>query len=70
MPYVKNLPAWERVVRLVASLALAACAYRFWGHPAGIVFAALAVYNTATAIFGFCPGCAMAGRRSQSKSGR
>ena len=48
MWYVKNLPTWERIVRLIASVALAACAYRFWGHPGGILFAVLAVFNTLT----------------------
>jgi hypothetical protein len=69
MLYVKNLPAWERAVRLVASLAMATCAIRFWGHLLGVIFALLAVYNTLTAIFGFCPACALAGRRPQSKVG-
>ena len=69
MLYVKNLPTWERSVRLVASLAMAGCAYRFWSHPLGVIFALLAVYNTLTAIFGFCPACALAGRRPQSKVG-
>ena len=68
MWYVKNLPTWERILRLVASLALAACAYRFWGHPAGVLFAVLAIFNTLTAVFGFCPACALAGRRLKQKS--
>ena len=35
MFYVKNLPNWERVVRLLASVAMAVCAYTFWGRPVG-----------------------------------
>ncbi len=68
MLYVKNLPTWERILRFVASLAMALCAYEFRGHPAGIVFAVLAVFNTLTAVFGFCPACAMAGRRLKPKA--
>ena len=69
MLYVKNLPNWERIVRLLASVAMAICAYSFWGHPIGVIFAVLAVYNTLTSIFGFCPACALAGRRLKSKTG-
>ena len=69
MFYVKNLPTWERAVRLLASVAVALCAYKFWGHPAGVIFAVLAVYNTLTAIFGFCPACALAGRKLAPKRG-
>ena len=68
MLYVKNLPTWERIVRVVASVALAFCAYRLWGHPGGVLFAALAVFNTLTALFGFCPACALAGRRLKPNS--
>ena len=67
MLYVKNLPAWERSVRLLASVAMSLCAYKFWGHPLGVIFAVLAVYNALTATFGFCPACAMAGRRLKPK---
>lgn len=69
MLYVKNLPVWERIIRLLASLAMAGCAWKFWGHPAGAIFAGLAVYNTLTAIFGFCPACALAGRRLRAQNG-
>ena len=69
MLYLKNLPTWERVLRLVASLAMAFCAYKFWGHPGGVVFAVLALVNALTAVFGFCPACAMAGRRLKPKAG-
>lgn len=68
MFYVKNLPFWERALRLLASAAMAFCAYRFWEHPAGVIFALLAAYNTLTALFGFCPACALMGRRLEAKS--
>ena len=69
MLYAKNLPNWERIVRLLASAVIALCAYKFWGHPLGVIFALLAVYNTLTSIFGFCPACALAGRRLNTTTG-
>lgn len=63
MIYVKNLPLWERSLRI--GLGMAAAAYAVlnldgmsgWAIVAGGVGAAL------TGIFGFCPACALAGRR-------
>lgn len=63
MIYVKNLPLWERALRV--GLGMAAAAYAVlnldgmsaWAVAGGGVGAAL------TGIFGFCPACALAGRR-------
>ena len=63
MLYVKNLPLWERSLRI--GLGTAAAAYASlnisggwgWAIMAGGVGAAL------TGILGFCPACALAGRR-------
>lgn len=63
MFYTKNLPAWERITRLVAAAAMGACATRFWGTPVGYLWAALAVSMALTSVVGFCPMCAMAGRK-------
>jgi hypothetical protein len=63
MIYSKNLPIWERSVRLFAALAMSLCAMHFWGTPVGYTFAAGSVVVALTSAIGFCPMCAMAGRR-------
>lgn len=63
MIYVKNLPVWERSLRI--GLGMAAAGYAVvslddisrWAVALGGVGVAL------TGIFGFCPACALAGRR-------
>jgi len=62
MFYAKNLPAWERGVRFCGAVVMAACAYRYWDSPIGVIFAIAAVMTAATAVVGFCPMCSMAGR--------
>ena len=67
MFYVKNLPAWERFVRVLGALLMATCAYHFWNGPGGLFFAATSGVTLLTAAFGFCPMCALAGRRLDQK---
>ena len=63
MFYVKNVPAWERAVRIVIGLVALAYAALSWGTPlavgAGLTGATMAV----TGLFGFCPMCALVGRK-------
>jgi hypothetical protein len=64
MFYVKNVPNWERVLRLIAGVIALAFAAINWGTfsmavGAGIMGAVLAM----TGLVGFCPMCAMVGRR-------
>jgi len=68
MFYSKNLPTWERVVRLLAAAAMGLCAARFWGTPVGYVWAAVGVIMALTSVIGFCPMCAFAGRRIAAKN--
>ncbi|MBR0718393.1 DUF2892 domain-containing protein [Bradyrhizobium liaoningense] len=68
MFYRKNLPAWERIARLVAAAAMGVCAARFWGTPVGYLWAVLAIPMALTSVVGFCPMCALAGRRIRAKS--
>jgi hypothetical protein len=64
MFYRKNLPGWERAMRVVAGLILVA-----WGliglpaTPLGYLFAASGAVAILTGFFGFCPMCAMVGRK-------
>ena len=66
MLYLKtNLPRWERAIRVAMGIVIAVMAYQFaatslgsWiGIGMGIMFAV-------TGFVGFCPMCAMVGRRS------
>jgi len=60
----RNLPHWERALRIVMGVAIGAAVYG--GLTTGIVtWLALATAATLvlTAFVGFCPACAMVGRR-------
>jgi hypothetical protein len=64
MFYLKNVPNWERVLRVIVGLLSLGYAVMNWGGSAlaigaGIVGAMLAM----TGLFGFCPMCAMVGRK-------
>lgn len=65
MSMTKNVPGWERVVRVVLGLAVAA-ACGFWaagGHGVvGLVGAAMGLGLAASGLIGWCPLCAMVGR--------
>lgn len=63
MIYVKNLPLWERSLRIGAGTAAAAYALLSVGGVMGWVILAGGVGMALTGIFGFCPACALAGRR-------
>lgn len=63
MLYVKNLPLWERLLRIGAGVALAAYALMSVGGTLGWVIAASGAGIALTGILGFCPACALAGRR-------
>lgn len=64
MFYVKNVPNWERALRVVGSLGAAAMAYH---AGLGIVSAVLIASFSLTGFFGFCPMCAMVGRKLDKK---
>lgn len=64
MFYVKNIPSWERVLRIVMGLMALGFAATNWGGSAltigvGVVGAMLSM----SGLFGFCPMCAMVGRK-------
>ena len=73
MFYRKNLPGWERVMRSVGGVVM--IAYGLFGMPglpgmsgamAGYLIAGTGVVAILTGFFGFCPMCAMVGRRLPS----
>lgn len=63
MVYVKNVPNGERVLRAVLGLSAAGAALALLGGPVGWLLAASAVGLAVTGLLGFCPACALVGRR-------
>jgi hypothetical protein len=63
MLYVKNVPTWERALRIVTAIAL--LGWGAWGGAGPWAWAALASAAglSLTGLFGFCPACALVGRR-------
>ena len=68
MFYLKNLPVWERLVRFVAGLAMISCGVYYYGKPAGWAFLAVSAVTLVTAVVGFCPVCALAGRHLSARA--
>jgi hypothetical protein len=73
MFYRKNLPGWERAMRSVGGVVM--IAYGLFGMPglpgtpgamAGYLIAGSGAVAILTGFFGFCPMCAMVGRRLPS----
>jgi hypothetical protein len=64
MLYVKNLPGWERGLRLLMGVALAAASIAYFGPTAtGWAVGAAGAMAALTGLVGFCPACAMIGRK-------
>ncbi len=64
MFYVKNVPTWERVIRVVLSIFAFYFAYQNWGQSSiavavGVIGAIMAM----SGLMGYCPMCAMVGRK-------
>jgi hypothetical protein len=67
MFYRKNLPGWERAARLLGGAAMIGCGLLgLPGMPIGYLIAGAGVVTAMTGFFGFCPMCAMAGRKLPS----
>jgi hypothetical protein len=64
MLYRKNMGAKERAARLLGGALIVGCALTLVGFtPLGLMLASTGVVAALTAVFGFCPACAMVGRR-------
>lgn len=69
MFYRKNVGTIERWLRFVAGCVMIACGfYQFGTAPLGLALAASGVMTMATGIIGFCPACALIGRRLPERS--
>lgn len=64
MFYKKNLPMWERALRVVAGVGMTAAAFSLGLDPwLKWVIVASGVSFVGMGFIGFCPMCAMAGRK-------
>ncbi|MEK8034957.1 DUF2892 domain-containing protein [Ideonella sp. DXS29W] len=63
MWYVKNVPTGERVVRVACGAVSAGLALAVLSGPWAWIAAAGAVGLSASGLVGFCPMCAMVGRK-------
>jgi hypothetical protein len=64
MFYRKNLPGWERAARVLGGAAMIGYGLiGLQGVTTGYLIAGAGVVAAMTGFFGFCPMCAIAGRR-------
>ena len=63
MFYVKNVPNWERILRIVMGLMALGYAAMSWGAPLAVGAGVMGAVLSMTGLFGFCPMCAMVGRK-------
>ena len=68
MFYVKNVPNWERALRIVIGLIAIGVGLKIVGGTAGLLLAAAAAGIVVSGLFGFCPMCAMVGRRLDQRA--
>lgn len=64
MWYRKNMGSKESLVRVLAGALIVACSLtRIGTTPLGLMLAVSGVFTAFTGLFGFCPACAVAGRK-------
>jgi hypothetical protein len=63
MWYVKNVPGWERALRVLAGLAVSVWALTGLSGLIGWLVAGSAAGIVLSGLVGFCPACAMIGRK-------
>jgi hypothetical protein len=68
MLYAKNLPAWERWSRAVIGLGLVAVGVTAqWATLTGWVLVGSGAITLLSGFIGFCPMCALVGRKLQAR---
>jgi hypothetical protein len=63
MIYAKNVPGWERAVRIILGFAAVVLSVFVFKGVVGIVVALAAAGIAISGLVGFCPACALVGRR-------
>jgi hypothetical protein len=65
MLYRKNMGSWESLARVIGGALIGAYSLTQIGlTPLGLVLAISGVLTALTGLIGFCPACAMAGRKA------
>jgi hypothetical protein len=70
MFYVKNVPGWERIVRVLLGSLVVALAIVFLKGLTAIVVSVAAIGIVVSGLIGFCPACALVGRKLASQQAR
>lgn len=68
MFYQKNLPVWEQLLRFVGGGVLVAYGLVGLGGMLGYALAASGAIAVVTGLVGYCPACAMVGRKPRDQS--
>lgn len=63
MFYAKNVPAWERIIRIALGVMALVYAAMSWGSPLSMGAGIMGAILSMTGLIGFCPMCAMVGRK-------
>lgn len=64
MLYVKNVPNWERAVRMLMGMVFIAASVGYFGSTTtGWVVGVIGAMAAMSGLMGFCPACAMVGRK-------
>jgi hypothetical protein len=66
--YVKNVPGWERAIRIAIAAAVIAYAVVMLTGGWRLAVAGGAAGFALTGVLGFCPACAMVGRRLERRT--
>ena len=67
MLYRKNIYAWEQWLRVLIGVLTVAGGFWLLGWPWNLLVAASGAGLAVTGVFGWCPACAMVGRRLDRK---
>lgn len=68
MFYKKNVGTKERLVRLVAGVLMILCGLvGLKASPLGLLIACAGAFTLLTGVVGYCPACAVGGRKSIEK---
>ena len=63
MFYRKNLFAWEQLLRVVAGVLMIAAGFVYLPGWSGYAVAVAGAMLAVTGVLGYCPACAMVGRK-------
>ena len=70
MFYVKNVPGWERLVRVLSGSLVVALAIVFLKGLAAVIVSVAAIGIVVSGLVGFCPACALVGRKLAKQQAR